>query len=386
MLERDSERDAARREDLQLRSGLEQPGDLHERLGHVFEVVEDEERRPCCERVTQRLQLAARNIAEAERGRDGREDELRVGERGEVDEDDVVVLGRGGEGEAGLAAPARAGKGEQTHVRSAEEGQDRGQLEPAADERRRGADRKHVFARCRDERGILLEDPALERPELGGRLEAELVERFSSLAVGGERVRLAARPVEGEHPLCLQPLAVRMRGRERVELARKRAVAARGEVGVDPRLQRGQPRFLEPRRLSLRERLEGEVGKCLPTPELERAVRVTVGDQAREAVDVELVRVDADDVARRPGDDPVGADRPAERMHVHLERARRARGWLLAPDPVDQAVGRDDVVRVEQELREQGTRPRPAERDRRTVVSDHLHRPEQPEFHALTPP
>ena len=72
--------------------------------------------------------------------------------------------------------------------------------------------------------------------------------------------------------------------------------------------------------------------------------------------------------------------------HVHLERARRARGGLLAPDPVDQAVGRDDVVRVEQELREEGTRPRPAERERRTVVSDHLHRPEQPEFHALTPP
>ena len=177
-----------------------------------------------------------------------------------------------------------------------------------------------------------------------------------------------------------------MGGRERVELARERAVAARVEVGVDPRLQRGQPRLLEPRRLRLRERLEGEVGECLPAPERERAVRVAVGDQAREAVDVELVGVDADDVARRPGDDPVGADRPPERVHVHLERARRARGRLLAPDPVDQAVGRDDVVRVEQELREQGARPRPAERDRRTVVSDHLHRPEQPEFHALTPP
>ena len=177
-----------------------------------------------------------------------------------------------------------------------------------------------------------------------------------------------------------------MGGRERVELACERAVAARVEVGVDPRLQRGQPRFLEPRRLRLRERLEGEVGERLPPPERERAVRVAVGDQAREAVDVELVGVDADDVARRPGDDPVGADRPAERVHVHLERARRARRRLLAPDPVDQAVGRDDVVRVEQELREQGARPRPAERDRRTVVSDHLHRPEQPEFHALTPP
>ena len=177
-----------------------------------------------------------------------------------------------------------------------------------------------------------------------------------------------------------------MRGRERVELACERAVAARVEVGVDPRLQRGQPRLLEPRRLRLRERLESEVGECLPTPERERAVRVAVGDQAREAVDVELVGVDADDVARRPGDDPVGADRPAERMHMHLERARRARRRLLAPDPVDQAVGRDDVVRVEQELREQGARPRPAERDRRTVVSDHLDRPEQAEFHALTPP
>ena len=221
---------------------------------------------------------------QAERGRDG--GGTRAGRRaGRGRRRRRRRARRGGEGEAGLADAARAGKGEQTHVRSAEEGQDRGQLEPAADERRRGADRKHVFARCRDERGILLEDPALERPELGGRFEAELVERFSSLARGGERVRLAARPVEGEDPLCLQPLAVRMRGRERVELARKRAVAARGEVGVDPRLQRGQPRFLEPRRLSLRERLEGEVGKCLPTPELERAVRVTVGDQAREAVD-----------------------------------------------------------------------------------------------------
>ena len=145
----------------------------------------------------------ARDIAETERGRDGCEGEPRVGERGEVDEDGAVVLGRGGEGEAGLAAPARAGEGEQTHVRSAEERQDRGQLESAADERRRGADREHVFARCRYERGILLEDPALERSQLGRRLEAELVERVPRIAVGGERVGLAACPVEREHPLCL---------------------------------------------------------------------------------------------------------------------------------------------------------------------------------------
>ena len=177
-----------------------------------------------------------------------------------------------------------------------------------------------------------------------------------------------------------------MGGRERVELARDRGVATCVEVGVDPRLQRCQPCFLEPRRLRLRERLKGEVGERLSAPERERAVRVAVGDQACEAVDVELVGVDADDVARRPGDDPVRPDPPPERVHVHLERARRACRRLFAPDPVDQAVGRDDVVRVEQELREQGARPRPAKRDRRTVVSDHLDRPEQAEFHALTSP
>ena len=177
-----------------------------------------------------------------------------------------------------------------------------------------------------------------------------------------------------------------MGGRKGLELACERAVAPRVEVGVDSRLQRGQPRFLEPRHLRLRERLEGEVGERLAPPERERPVRVAVRDEARESVDVELVRVDADEVARRPGDDPVGADRAAKRVHVHLERARGARGRLLAPDPVDQAVGRDDLVGVEQELREQGARPRPAERDRRTVVSDHLQRPEQPELHALTPP
>ena len=185
----------------------------------MLEIVEDEEWRLCCERVTQRLQLAVRDIAETERGRDGRKDELRVGERGEVDEDGVVVLGRGGEGEAGLAAPARAGEREETHIRSAEERQDRGHLEPAADERRRGANRKSVFARYRHERGILLEDPALERAELGGRLEAELVERLACLPVGGERIGLAAGAVEGENSLCLQPLAVRD-GRPRARRAR----------------------------------------------------------------------------------------------------------------------------------------------------------------------
>ena len=70
-----------------------------------------------------------------------------------------------------------------------------------------------------------------------------------------------------------------MGGRERVELACERAVAARVEVGVDPRLQRCQPRLLEPRRLRLRERLEGEVGERLSAPERERAVRVAVGDR-----------------------------------------------------------------------------------------------------------
>ena len=53
------------------------------------------------------------------------------------------------------------------------------------------------------ERGILPEDGLLELSQLGGRVDAELLdENAARFLVGGERIRLPARPIERKHQLA----------------------------------------------------------------------------------------------------------------------------------------------------------------------------------------
>ena len=98
------------REDRQAGCGVEQACDVREGVGQVLEVVEHEQRWALGERIPQRLELAAGDIAEVERRGDGGEEERRVGKRREVDEDGAVPLGGDGERQSGL--PAAAGAGE----------------------------------------------------------------------------------------------------------------------------------------------------------------------------------------------------------------------------------------------------------------------------------
>ena len=56
------------------------------------------------------------------------------------------------------------------------------------------------------------------------------------MAVCLERLGLAPAAVEGEHPLCVQPLAELVVREQRVDLADDLLVAAGGEVGVDRQL------------------------------------------------------------------------------------------------------------------------------------------------------
>ncbi len=112
------------------------------------------------------------------------------------------------------------------------------------------------------------EDHPLERAQLLARLEAELVEREPRLLVGGERVDLPARAVEREHLQPPQPLACRVLAGEPLELADELGVHAELELRLDPILQRREAELLEPARLGLRERLEGEIRQRGATPEL----------------------------------------------------------------------------------------------------------------------
>jgi hypothetical protein len=68
-------------------------------------------------------------------------------------------------------------------------------------------------------------------------------------------------------------------------------------------------------------------------------------------------------------------------VNVDLKGPRGARGRRrLAPDPLDQPVGGDDLVRIEEEEREHRSRPL-AERDRQPVAADGLDRSEQSKLH-----
>ena len=108
-----------------------------------------------------------------------------------------------------------------------------------------------------------------------------LDQRGARLAVGGQRLGLAAGAVQREHALGVQALAQRMRGDQRVELADHLGVAARREVGVDRALGRAQPQLLEPADLGGRERLVGDVGERVAAPQRERLARRATRSSSR---------------------------------------------------------------------------------------------------------
>ena len=391
MLQRDVERRAARRQQLELRDRIEQRRDVGERPGEVLEVVDDGEHALAFREGTgeRRDRLLALFLVDAESRRDRRDHEVGVRHGSEVDERRAPALSGRRDGERRLARAAWAGERDEARVVTTEERYDRGELARPADELRGGLGDggPRRSGRGRGERRVVLEDASLERTQLGRRLEPELVERRAGVAVRGERVGLPARPVEGDDPLALEPLAVRMGEDERLELADDRGVTPGRQVEVDPRLEDRQPALVEARRRGLREGLVREVRERRPTPERECLAEVVRPGlrEPLEAIDVELVGLDADEVPRRTGHDPVGAEGVPERVDVHLQRVRRARGRRLAPDPVDEPVGGDGLVRNEQELGEQRPRPRPPERHGHAVVAEHLQRPQQPELHPLRP-
>ena len=117
-------------------------------------------------------------------------------------------------------------------------------------------------------------------------------------------------------------------------------------------LEDGQAALVEPGRLRPGERRVGHVAECGPAPERKRLPqvrRVPRAAETTEPLDVELVRLHVDEVAGRPRHDALRAECLPQGVDVHLQRSACARGRALAPDPVDQPVGRDHLVRVEQE-------------------------------------
>ena len=122
------------------------------------------------------------------------------------------------------------------------------------------ADGIDLAARVGDRRGdvqrrVLAQDPSLQLADARRRLEPLLVQHRAEVAIGGQRVGLAAGAVEREHELRPQPLAQRLAAGQRLELAGQVAVAAQRQLGVDPVLEADAPTLLQVRRLRGGERL-----------------------------------------------------------------------------------------------------------------------------------
>jgi hypothetical protein len=79
--------------------------------------------------------------------------------------------------------------------------------------------------------------------------------------------------------------------------------------------------------------------------------------------------------------DPLGAERAAQAVHVDLQRSRRGRGRVLAPDLVHEPVTGDDPVPAQEERREQRPLLRRSHGER-LAVSENGHRAEDAELRA----
>jgi hypothetical protein len=106
---------------------------------------------------------------------------------------------------------------------------------------------------------------------------------------------------------------------------------------------------------------------------------------ALEVLEVERSRRELDRIAGGPGDDRLPlAEGAAQLGDVDLERLGGGRRRALAPQLVDQPVGRDDLVAVVQEQdREQRAALGARHRDL-LAARPHAQRPEDAELHRLT--
>ena len=262
---------------------------------------------------------------------------------------------------------------------------------------RSGGRRVVTAGRRRLEERILAQDCLLELLERWARVDPELLDEYApGLLVRLQRLGLTPGPVERQHQLAPQPLPQRVLGHKRLHLADEIRVTAEREIGLDALLERHEPQLLEARDRRLGERLVREVGKRLPTPQRERraqepcrllrvagrACSARAIELALEARDVELVRLDSGDVPGWTGRDhglAAGLSQSFTQLgDVDLDDLRGRRRRLVAPELVDQAVNRNDLVRPQQEDGEQRTLLRSSERQDTSTVSD-LERAEKPE-------
>ena len=231
------------------------------------------------------------------------------------------------------------------------------------------------------ERPVLAQDRGLEVAELLAGLEPELVvQPRAQAAIDLERVRLPPGAVQGEHQLGVQALLVGVLGDEGLERSDELRVPAQLELGVDLLHLHDEPEVCEsrervairPLELDVRERRSPPQRKCA-LAQLDRprkGLRARGLRKALELGEVERARVDDETVAGGTRLEHVRPELLAQRVHVALDELLRRHGRPLPPELFDEAGGRDRLVRVQQQHREQRALLRSAEPHGALTVAD----------------
>jgi hypothetical protein len=182
------------------------------------------------------------------------------------------------------------------------------------------------------ERRILAQNPVLQSLQGGTRGNPEvLVERPVGFLVGLQRLCLAAAAVERQHELPAQALAKRVGADQGFQLTHQIRVGAECKVRVDAILDRSDPQLLQARDLALGEGLVDEVRQRRPSPERQRIPQPRrrfrhaacsrgprFSKKPLEALRVELIRLDLEQVPRRARQQPpvLVAAHPARVEHL----------------------------------------------------------------------
>ena len=241
---------------------------------------------------------------------------------------------------------------------------------------------------------ILPQDPLVEPGEVGRGIHPELVgQDVSGSLEGAQRFGLAVGPVVGQHEEAPQALPQRVVGEQHLQLADGPALATGREQCFHPVLLGLQPEVVEPGRRGGQRGLVTAAGQRRSTPQRQRILENPDGDggghrqgplrvlrQRLEPGGVQLVGLEPQSV---PGCAPLNAiaseDLPQVR-DIGLDDVPRLLGRRVPPDPVDQHPGRDQLVRPQDQVRQDRPLLRTAQRERPARGGD-LQGTQDPELH-----
>ena len=153
--------------------------------------------------------------------------------------------------------------------------------------------------------------------------------------------------------------------RERARARRRARRASQRQVGLDALLERGEPPLLQASRLGPGERRVGDVSerrsrarapapRAAPLPPPMGSSSRARSTRLGEASQIELARLDADQVARAPGDQPLRAERLAQGVHARPAAAFVGAGRAASRPRTRRSAGRAGTSRfaVEEQHRQ----------------------------------